>query len=141
MVGGEHPGRLHDLSVPPIDPPKIRTVNGLERVNKAIRRRTRVVSEDSILRLTPAVLAEIHQGWLSGRKFSTWPIEHEGEICCSGKLQKISCGSKRGSPNGWIQCNLDADKGRAMGLLVSFLDVRFNDRGCCYVLHWPRPDN
>ena len=52
---------------------KIRTVNGLERVNKEIRRRTRVVgifpNEDSLLRLTSAVLAEIHEEWLTGRQY------------------------------------------------------------------------
>ena len=52
---------------------KIRTVNGLERVNKEIRRRTRVVgifpNEDSVLRLTSAILAEIHEEWLTGRQY------------------------------------------------------------------------
>ena len=52
---------------------KIRTINGLERVNKEIRRRTRVVgifpNEDSVLRLTSAVLAEIHEEWLTGRQY------------------------------------------------------------------------
>ncbi len=52
---------------------KIRTVNGLERVNKEIRRRTRVArifpNEDSVLRLTSAVLAEIHEEWLTGRQY------------------------------------------------------------------------
>jgi putative transposase len=52
---------------------KIRTVNGLERINKEIRRRTRVVgifpNEDSVLRLTSAVLAEIHEEWLTGRQY------------------------------------------------------------------------
>ena len=52
---------------------KIRTVNGLERVNKEIRRRTRVVgifpNEDSVLRLTSAILTEIHEEWLIGRQY------------------------------------------------------------------------
>ena len=52
---------------------KIRTVNGLERVNKEIRRRTRVVgifpNEASVLRLTAAVLAEIHEEWLTDRQY------------------------------------------------------------------------
>ena len=52
---------------------KIQTVNGLERVNKEIRRRIRVVgifpNEDSVLRLTSAVLAEIHEEWLTGRQY------------------------------------------------------------------------
>ena len=52
---------------------KIRTVNGLERVNKEIRRRTRVVgifpNEASVLRLTSAVLAEIHEEWITGQQY------------------------------------------------------------------------
>lgn len=52
---------------------KIRTVNSLERLNQEIRRRTRVVgifpNEDSVLRLTSAVLAEIHEEWLTGRQY------------------------------------------------------------------------
>ena len=52
---------------------KIRTANGLERVNKEIRRRTRGVgifpNEDSVLRLTSAILAEIHEEWLTGRQY------------------------------------------------------------------------
>ena len=52
---------------------KIRTVNPLERVNREIRRRTRVVgifpNEASVLRLTAAVLAEIHEEWLTGRQY------------------------------------------------------------------------
>ena len=50
---------------------KIRTINGVENLNKQIRRRTRVVGifphTDSALRLISAVLAEIHDEWLTGR--------------------------------------------------------------------------
>jgi len=46
---------------------KIRTSNCLERVNKEIRRRTRVAglfpNKESCLRLVTAVLQEIHEGW------------------------------------------------------------------------------
>ena len=52
---------------------KIRTINGLERLNREIRRRTRVVesfpTEASALRLISAVLAEIHEEWLTGRQY------------------------------------------------------------------------
>ncbi len=52
---------------------RIRTINGLERLNREIRRRTRVVgifpNEASALRLISAVLAEIHEEWLTGRQY------------------------------------------------------------------------
>ena len=52
---------------------KLRTVNPLERVNKEIRRRTRVVgifpNQESCLRLITAVLQEIHEGWIVGREY------------------------------------------------------------------------
>jgi transposase-like protein len=49
----------------------LRTSNGLERVNKEVRRRTRVAtlfpSEESFLRLVSAVLMEISDEWETGR--------------------------------------------------------------------------
>jgi len=52
---------------------KIRTTNGLERVNQEIRRRTRVVrifpNEASCLRLISAVLMEIDEAWQTGRTY------------------------------------------------------------------------
>ena len=57
---------------------RIRTINGLERLHREIRRRTRVVGifphEASALRLISAVLAEIHEEWLTGRQYlNNWP--------------------------------------------------------------------
>lgn len=47
--------------------PKIKTSNGLERVNREIRRRTKVAglfpNEASCLRLVSALLQEFHEGW------------------------------------------------------------------------------
>jgi transposase-like protein len=52
---------------------KLRTTNPLERVNREIKRRTRVASlfpnQDSCLRLVTAVLVEIHEEWLGGNTF------------------------------------------------------------------------
>jgi len=46
---------------------RLRTTNGLERVNKEIKRRTRVATlfpnEESLLRLVSAILAEISEDW------------------------------------------------------------------------------
>lgn len=52
---------------------KIRTVNGLERLNKEIRRRTRVATlfpnVASCERLVTAVLQEVHEDWITGKKY------------------------------------------------------------------------
>ena len=53
----------------------IRTTNSLERINKEIRRRTRVVgvfpNEASCLRLISALLMEISEEWQMGKHFCT----------------------------------------------------------------------
>ena len=50
----------------------IRTTNSLERVNREIRRRTRVVgifpNEDSCLRLISAILMETSEKWQIGKR-------------------------------------------------------------------------
>ena len=51
----------------------IRTVNGLERLNREIRRRTRVATlfpnVASCERLITAVLQEVHEGWITGKRY------------------------------------------------------------------------
>jgi transposase-like protein len=50
-----------------------RTVNGVENLNREIRRRTRVAtifcSEESCLRLVTAVVMETHEDWISGKRY------------------------------------------------------------------------
>ena len=52
---------------------KLRTSNGIERVNREIRRRERVAvmfpSEESAHRLVSGVLIEIHEEWVSGKRY------------------------------------------------------------------------
>lgn len=52
---------------------RIRTTNGLERVNQELKRRTRVVrifpDPDSCLRLATALLKEYHEDWITGRRY------------------------------------------------------------------------
>lgn len=61
------------FSFPEAHRKKIRTVNGLERLNKEIRRRTRVATlfpnVASCERLITAVLQNIHEEWISGRRY------------------------------------------------------------------------
>lgn len=52
---------------------KLRTTNGLERVNREIKRRTRVAvlfpNKESALRLVTGVLVEIHEEWITGKTY------------------------------------------------------------------------
>lgn len=58
----------------------LRTTNGLERVNKEVKRRTRVASlfpsEASCLRLVSAVLMEISDEWETGKAYLTFTNEN-----------------------------------------------------------------
>jgi len=51
---------------------KIRTSNGIERVNREIKRRTKVAvlfpNKESALRLVTGVIIEIHEEWITGRQ-------------------------------------------------------------------------
>lgn len=51
----------------------LRTTNGLERINKEVRRRTRVVglfpNETSCLRLVSAVLMEVSDDWQTSKAY------------------------------------------------------------------------
>lgn len=62
---------------------RIRTVNPLERVNKEIRRRTRVVgifpNQAACLRLIAALLQEVHENWITGRVYITFESEESLE--------------------------------------------------------------
>ena len=52
---------------------KIRTSNGIERVNREVKRRTRVAvlfpNKESALRLVTGVIIEIHEEWMTGRQY------------------------------------------------------------------------
>lgn len=52
---------------------KIRTSNGIERVNREIKRRTRIAvlfpNKESALRLVTGILIEIHEEWVTGRQY------------------------------------------------------------------------
>jgi transposase-like protein len=50
---------------------KIRTSNGMERLNREVKRRTRVAvlfpNKESALRLVTGVIIEIHEEWVTGK--------------------------------------------------------------------------
>ena len=59
------------FNFPPAHRVRLRTTNGLERINREIKRRTRVASifpnAPSCLRLASALLAEFDEAWLEGK--------------------------------------------------------------------------
>jgi len=61
------------LAFPLAHHPRIRTTNGLERLNEEIKRRTRVVrifpNADACLRLVTALCVEQSEEWVSGRSY------------------------------------------------------------------------
>ena len=52
---------------------RIRTVNGIERVNRELKRRTRVAvlfpNKESALRLVTGIIIEIHEEWVTGKQY------------------------------------------------------------------------
>ena len=73
---------------------KIRTSNGMERVNREIRRRTRVAvlfpNKESALRLVSGVLIEIHEEWMIGRQYLDMSELNETKENNLFKLKKIA---------------------------------------------------
>ena len=67
------PEGLTIFEVPVAHRKRLRTTNGLERLNKEIKRRTRVATlfpnEASLLRLASAVLSEISDEWETGKTY------------------------------------------------------------------------
>ena len=62
--------------LPPMHRVRLRTTNMLERVNKELKRRTRVATlfpnEASLLRLVTAVLMELSEEWETGKRYLTF---------------------------------------------------------------------
>jgi len=63
------------LDYPPAHRTRLRTTNGLERINRELKRRTRVASifpnAASCLRLVSALLAECDEDWMTGKIYLT----------------------------------------------------------------------
>jgi len=58
---------------------RIRTTNGLERINKELKRRTRVVgafpSDQSLMRLGVSILIDINEEWMTTRKYLSMDMD------------------------------------------------------------------
>ncbi len=73
------PEGLTVLKLPTKHQKRMRTSNGIERLNKEIKRRTRVATlfpnEESLLRLVSAVLSEISEEWETGKVYISMETE------------------------------------------------------------------
>jgi putative transposase len=86
------------LSLPEKYRVRLRTTNGLERLNEEIRRRERVIrifpNEASALRLIGALLAEQHEVWSTGKRYFDmaeyweWKTGHSQEVI--QEVQEVS---------------------------------------------------
>jgi putative transposase len=52
---------------------KIRTTNGVERINKELKRRSRVAgafsNDESLLRLAVCIMMDVNEEWITGRRY------------------------------------------------------------------------
>jgi len=73
---------------------KLRTSNGIERVNREIKRRTRVAvlfpNPQSALRLVTGVLIEIHEEWITGRQYLDMELISQEKGKKAGYLQAVA---------------------------------------------------
>jgi transposase-like protein len=55
---------------------KIRTTNGMERINKELKRRSRVVgafpNDEAFIRLAVSILININEEWITGNRYLSW---------------------------------------------------------------------
>ncbi len=55
---------------------RIRTTNGMERINKELKRRSRVVgafpNDQSFIRLSVSLLIDINEEWITGKRYLSW---------------------------------------------------------------------
>ena len=67
------PGLLNYTAFPKAHGKRLRTTNVMERVNKELKRRTRVVgafpSEHALMRLAGAILRDINEEWVTGARY------------------------------------------------------------------------
>ena len=69
------PGLMSYTAFPKKHWKRLRTTNVIERVNRELKRRTKVVgvfpNEESLLRLVGSILMDINEEWVTGRRYLT----------------------------------------------------------------------
>ena len=67
------PGLRNYTAFPKAHQKRIRTTNVMERINRELKRRTRVVgafpSDQSLLRLAGSILRDINEEWITGKRY------------------------------------------------------------------------
>ena len=78
------PQGLTVFAFPQLHHRRLRTTNGLERLNREIRRRSRIAAifpnEASCLRLVTALVMETSEEWVTGRAYLRFDLDS----CCKG---------------------------------------------------------
>jgi len=73
------PGLMSYTAFPKPHGKRLRTTNMMERVNRELKRRTKVVgvfpNEESLLRLVGSILMDINEEWITGRRYLTMEKE------------------------------------------------------------------
>ncbi|WP_054848654.1 IS256 family transposase [Methanoculleus chikugoensis] len=73
------PGLMSYTAFPKPHGKRLRTTNMVERVNRELKRRTKVVgvfpNEESLLRLVGSILMDINEEWVTGRRYLTMEKE------------------------------------------------------------------
>ncbi|MGE4374465.1 MAG: transposase [Methanoculleus sp.] len=69
------PGLMSYTAIPKRHWKWLRTTNVMERINRELKQRTKVVevfpNEESLLRLAGSILMDINEEWVTGRKYLT----------------------------------------------------------------------
>ena len=73
------PGLMNYTAFPKEHAKRIRTTNMMERVNRELKRRTKVVgvfpNEESLLLLVGSILMDVNEDWVTGRRYLTMEEE------------------------------------------------------------------
>jgi putative transposase len=69
---------------------RIRTTNGVERINKELKRRTRVAgaypSDQSLIRVAGSIVMDINEEWITGKRYLSMDEEWTEPLLVDKKL-------------------------------------------------------
>ena len=78
-IGRFLPGLMSYTAFPKQHWKRLKTTNLMERINRELKRRTKVVgvfpNEESLLRLVGSILMDINEEWVTGRRYLTMEKE------------------------------------------------------------------